>query len=120
MTIEQKAKQIAELEAQIKAIKAVLDPLKAAVVEEMTGMNLLKLEFEFGKVTRVQTEKLQVVDERKVITELKKLKLDKEYVEPQLKDIFNVKAFVAERGMVDGVAVSTSEYHKITPAQDNE
>ena len=44
--------------------------------------------------------------------------MDKEYVEPRLKYIFNVKAFVEEQGVIDGIVVSTSEYVLVTPAKE--
>jgi polyribonucleotide nucleotidyltransferase len=118
MTLQEKSQKIAELEAQKKAIDQVLKPLKEEVYEEMLQIGTKKLEFDFGKVTIVASHRPQVIDEKKVIAYLKKLKLDKEYVEPRLKDIFNVKAFVEEQGMVDGIVVNTSEYVLVTPAKE--
>ena len=84
----------------------------------MLQIGTKKLEFDFGKVAIVTSHCPQITDEKKVITYLKKMKLDKEYVEPRLKDIFNVKTFVEQQGMIDGIVLSTSEYVLVTPTTE--
>ena len=119
MNPQEATKQLLELEEKKRAIETTMSALKTYLMEQMTTLGVNSFPFDFAKATIVKTEKLQIVDEEKVIEKLKELNLDHEYVKPRLNDLFSIKAFVEQHGKIDGIVSSMSEpYLKVTPTAE--
>ena len=118
-TPQEATRKVLELKSLKKEIDTNIKELETYLMEQMTSLGVNSFPFDFAKATIVQNEKLQIVNEDKVIEKLKELGLDHEYVKPRLNDLFQVKKFVEEHGKFDGIVSSMSEpYLKVTPTKE--
>ena len=118
-TPQEATRKVLELKSLKKEIDTNIKELETYLMEQMTSLGVNSFPFDFAKATIVQNEKLQIVNEDKVIEKLKELGLDHEYVKPRLNDLFQVKKFVEEHGKIDGIVSSMSEpYLKVTPTKE--
>jgi hypothetical protein len=134
MTLEQKARQLVELRAEITKhedeLKAIIEPLreKRDKIQEDILLSLKRSKqfsarYSFATITRAVRKTPQVVDERKVIAYLTAQGLDKEYVAPRLAPHFDAfaKQAMKEGIEVDGMHVKETEYISISkPAEEGD
>ena len=111
--------RVIELMSQKKSIENEIKQLQQSLFDSLMAIGTDTFHFDIGKVTIVKTKKIQLADEHKVIEKIKEIGMYDEYVEPRLKDIFNIKEFIKEHGMIDGIVETENEpYLKVTAAKD--
>lgn len=108
------------LKEEKKKIDEELKMLETSLFKTMNDLGIDSLPFTgLGKATIVKTTKTQITDEHKVIEKIREIGMYDEYVEPRLKDIFSIKDFIKEHGVIDGISQYESEpYLKVTPTKD--
>lgn len=109
-----------ELKKEKNNIDIQLKTIEVFLFTYMNDLGVDSLPFtNIGKATIVKTTKTQITNEHKVIEKIREIGMYDEYVEPRLKDIFNVKEFIKEHGVTDGITQYESDpYLKVTPAKD--
>ena len=122
--MKEKAKKLLELRKKISEIKETLlipieqerDEIQDSILQELKETEQFSARYDFATITRAVRKTPKVVDEKEVISFLEKSGLAKDYVTPQLNDIFPtyMKESVKQGIKIDGEEVFETEYISIS------
>lgn len=106
----------------ITPLKEERDKLQSAILEELQKQEQYSIRFKDYTISRAVRKTPKVIDENKIINQLKELGLDKEYTRLSLNDNFKALArqAIKEGKLFEGLEVEEREYISISQAKKEE